>query len=66
MEWASGTVRGGWLIAGGASAFTAEVLTEVALQPARGEGRSGAHTPGALFGPDLALAAGGEFLVDAP
>jgi len=27
-----------------------------------GEGRSGAYTPGALFGPELATACGGVFI----
>jgi hypothetical protein len=44
--------------------FTARVATEVALRLARGQGRPGAFTPGALFGPELAGAAGGEFLLE--
>jgi len=47
-----------------AADFTAAVAAEVAQRLARGEGRPAAHTPGALFGPALALAAGGEFLID--
>ncbi|WP_432827381.1 hypothetical protein [Dactylosporangium sp. CA-092794] len=63
-EWASGEVREGWLRAGDGMDFTAAVTAEVALRLARGEGRPGAFTPGALFGPALAEAAGAEFLID--
>ena len=62
-QWPSGTVREGWLRAGDGMDFTVAATAEVAQRLARGEGRPGAHTPGALFGPDLAVAAGGEFLV---
>jgi hypothetical protein len=41
--------------------FTVAAAAEVAARLARGEGRPGAYTPGALFGPDLAEAAGGAF-----
>lgn len=61
VEWPSGTVREGWLRAGDGMDFTVAATAEVALRLARGEGRPGAYTPGALFGPDLAVAAGGEF-----
>ncbi len=63
-EWSSGVVREGWLRAGDAMTFTAVATAEVAQRLAKGEGRPGAHTPGALFGPALAVAAGGEFLID--
>ncbi len=63
-EWPSGEVRAGWLRAGDAMTFTAAVAAEVAHRLLRGEGRPGAHTPGALFGPELAEAVGGEFLID--
>lgn len=36
----------------------------VLLHLCEGQGRAGAHTPGSLFGPTLAAAIGGEFLVD--
>jgi short subunit dehydrogenase-like uncharacterized protein len=62
IEWADGTVRVGWLRCGDALDFTAAAAAEVALRLARGEGRPGAHTPAALFGPEIAVAAGGEFL----
>jgi len=63
-EWSSWVVREGWLRTGDAMTFTAVATAEVAQRLARGEGRPGAHTPGALFGPALAVAAGGEFLTD--
>ncbi len=63
-EWPDGTVRAGWLRAGDGHAFTAAVAAEVAHRLLRGEGRPGAHTPGALFGPALAEAAGGAFIID--
>lgn len=62
VEWASGARREGWLRTGDAMVFTAAVMAEVAMRLARGEGRPGAYTPGALFGPDLAVDAGGTFL----
>ncbi len=61
-EWADGEVREGWLRTGDAMDFTAAATAEVARRLARGDGRPGAYTPGALFGPGLAEAAGGEFL----
>ncbi|MFI9646745.1 hypothetical protein ACIHAA_10670 [Streptomyces sp. NPDC052040] len=60
---ADGTVREGWLRTGGAGEFTAAVAAEVACRLARREGRPGAHTAGSLFGPELAVAAGGRFLL---
>lgn len=66
VEWPSGTVREGWLRAPDGMEFTVAVATEVALRLARGEGTPGAGTPGALFGPGLAVAAGGELLTSWP
>jgi short subunit dehydrogenase-like uncharacterized protein len=62
VEWTDGQVCEGWLRAGDAMDVTAAACVEVAVRLARGEGRPGAHTPGALFGPELAVAAGAEFL----
>ena len=62
VEWSSGEMREGWLRLGDAMDFTVAATSEVVLRLARGEGRPGAYTPGALFGPSLALAAGGEFV----
>ena len=63
VEWADGTVREGWLRAGDASTFTAATAAETALALARGDARPGADTPAGALGPELALAAGGEFLL---
>jgi short subunit dehydrogenase-like uncharacterized protein len=63
VRWSSGEVREGWLRAGEGMEFTAAVAAGVAGRPARGEGKPGAHTPGALFGPERASDAGGEFLL---
>ncbi|MFJ3494322.1 hypothetical protein ACIPPJ_12065 [Streptomyces sp. NPDC086091] len=53
-----GVTRDGWLRAGDGMDFTADTLTEVAVRLARGEGKPGAYTPAAAFGPELAAAAG--------
>ncbi len=63
VQWPDGTDLQGWLRIGDAQAFTAMVAAKVAEWPLTGKGRPGAYTPGALFGPELAEAAGGEFLV---
>lgn len=65
-EWADGTVREGWLRVGDGTEFTASVAAEVTQRLLADDGRPGAHTPGALFGPAVAEAAGGEFLLDHP
>ena len=64
VGWTAGATREGWLRLGDAAEFTTRVLAEVALRLARGEGKPGAHTPGALFGPELAEVAGAEFFLD--
>lgn len=63
VEWPSGRVREGWLRTGEGMTFTAAAVTEVAKRLAKGEGRPGAFTPARLFGPEVALAAGAEFVV---
>jgi hypothetical protein len=50
-------------LAGEAMACTNAVTTAVTLCLANNEGRPGAYTPGALFGPVLAVEAGGWFVV---
>lgn len=65
-EWPSGETGEAWLRAEEAMDFTVAAMAEVAVRLARGEGRPGAHTPGALFGPELAVAAGGTFLSGRP
>ncbi|MGW1254439.1 hypothetical protein ACWD5Q_04435 [Streptomyces sp. NPDC002513] len=64
VQGADGGIREGWLRTGEAMEFTAAVAAEVASRLARGEGCPGAHTPGSLFGPELAVTAGGRFLLD--
>jgi short subunit dehydrogenase-like uncharacterized protein len=64
VQWADGRVREGWLRAGEAMAFTNAVTTAVTVRLANNEGRPGAYTPGALFGPVLAVEAGGQFLIE--
>ena len=61
-EWADGTTRVAWLRIGDAMEFTIATGAEVALRLAKGEGRPGAFTPGALFGTQLALQSGGVFV----
>jgi short subunit dehydrogenase-like uncharacterized protein len=63
VEWADSTVREGWLRLGDAQAYTGAVPAEVARRLLAGEGRPGAYTPAALFGPSLALACGGEYVI---
>jgi short subunit dehydrogenase-like uncharacterized protein len=65
VEWASGAVRDGWFRVDDAMLFTVNVMAEVVTRLAQSASRPGAYTPGALFGADLAIAAGGHF-VDAP
>ena len=64
VEWATGATREGWLRAGDGMDFTAAAAADVAGRLARGEGKPGAYTPGALFGPSLATDAGGQFILD--
>ncbi|KIZ16384.1 saccharopine dehydrogenase NADP-binding domain-containing protein [Streptomyces natalensis] len=65
ITWPDGTVREGWLRAGDAMDFTSAVAAQTALRLAAGKGRPGAHTPAAALGPDLAIAAGADFVDDA-
>lgn len=63
VSWPDGTTREGWLQCDDAMDFTCAVMAEAALALARGEAKSGAYTPATAFGPDLAIAAGGTFLL---
>lgn len=63
VSWPDGTTREGWLRCGDAMDFTCAVMAEAALALARGEAKSGAWTPAMAFGPDLAVAAGGTFIL---
>jgi short subunit dehydrogenase-like uncharacterized protein len=62
VRWADGTVREGWLRVGEAQEWTGAVPAEVVRRLLAGEGRPGAFTPAALFGPSLAEACGGEYV----
>ena len=64
VQWSGGKTREGWLRAGEAMEFTASVAAEIVSRLARGEGKPGAYTPGALCGPELAEVAGGAFILD--
>ncbi len=63
VQWSDGTNQEGWLRVGEGMDFTAAVATEVTQRLLKGEGRPGSYTPGALFGPELAEAVGGEFII---
>jgi short subunit dehydrogenase-like uncharacterized protein len=63
LEWSDGTTREGWLRLGDAQAFTGAVPAEVARRLLDGQGRPGANTPAALFGPSLAESCGAEYLI---
>ena len=62
LEWPDGTVREGWLQLGDAQTFTGAVPAEIARRLLAGQGRPGAFTPAALFGPSLAEACGATYL----
>jgi len=64
ITWADGTTREGWLRADDGMDYTAAVIAEVAHRLAHGTARPGAYTPAAAFGPELATAAGGTFVLD--
>lgn len=63
VVWSGGRSKEGWLRAGEGMDFTARIAAIVARRLLNGEGRPGSFTPGALFGPDLALEGGGEFVL---
>ena len=63
LEWADRTTAEAWLRAGEGYAFTGEVAALVADGLRDGSVSVGAFTPGALFGPTLAVRAGGEILL---
>ena len=66
VTWQDGTTTEGWLRLPEAQAATVAVCAETAHRLARGEARPGAHTPAALFGPDLVTSIGGEFVDGQP
>jgi short subunit dehydrogenase-like uncharacterized protein len=63
VDWPLGKSREGWMRTGDAMVFTAAVVTEITARLGRGEGRPGAYTPGALFGPELAEFCEAEIIV---
>ncbi|APR83642.1 Saccharopine dehydrogenase [Minicystis rosea] len=65
VAWPDGVAREGWLRTGDGMTFTANVAAEVAARLAQGGHPPGAYTPGALFGAEIAEAAGAEITLDA-
>ncbi|MDI2031708.1 saccharopine dehydrogenase NADP-binding domain-containing protein [Saccharopolyspora sp. TS4A08] len=63
VTWANGETREGWLRLGDAQEYTGAVPAEIARRLLDGEGRPGAHTPAALFGPALAESCGAAYLL---
>jgi short subunit dehydrogenase-like uncharacterized protein len=62
VRWADGTTREGWLRVGEAQEWTGTVPAEIVRRLLAGEGKPGAFTPAALFGPSLAESCGGEYV----
>jgi hypothetical protein len=62
VTWTDGTTAEGWLRLPEAQAATVAIAAEVARRLVHGEGRPGAFTPAALFGPGLAASVGGEYV----
>lgn len=62
-RWADGTTREGWLRLGEAQEWTGRVPAEIVRRLLAGEGKPGAYTPAALFGPSLAESCGADYLV---
>jgi short subunit dehydrogenase-like uncharacterized protein len=63
VTWPDGTTREGWLRLGDAQAFTGAVPAEIAHRLLAGQGRPGAYTPAALFGPTLAESCGADYIL---
>lgn len=66
VTWADGETREGWPRLGDAQEYTGAVPAEIARRLLAGEGRPGAYTPAALFGPTLAESCGAEYLPPPP
>ena len=66
LTWADGSSRTAWLGTDDAMEFTARAAAKVARRLTAGDGRPGAHTPGGLFGWQLAEAAGARLEVEEP
>jgi short subunit dehydrogenase-like uncharacterized protein len=63
LDWADNSNAEAWLRTGEGYAFTGEVAALVADGLREGSVSAGAFTPGALFGPTLAVRAGAEILL---
>ena len=63
IVWADGSSLRGWLRAGDAYLFLAKTAAYTAQRLFEGDAPAGCFTPGALFGPELATRAGGQFTV---
>ncbi len=66
VEWPGGRRRVGWLKAGDAYDFLARAAAETAIRLADQKGKAGVHTPGSLFGAELAEVAGATFILKDP
>lgn len=66
VTWTDGEAREGWLRLGDAQEYTGTVPAEIARRLLAGEGRPGAYTPAALFGPSLAESCGATYLLPQP
>jgi short subunit dehydrogenase-like uncharacterized protein len=62
VEWPDGSRREAWLRTGDAMEFTARSVTAVVLALQTAQVPTGAFTPAAAFGPQIAVAAGGELI----
>jgi len=62
VTWTDGTTSEGWLRLGEAQAATEAIAAEVTRRLAHGDGRPGAFTPAALFGPELVTGLGGAYV----
>lgn len=64
VAWPDGAVREGWFRTGDAQDSTVSTATLVTTRLLEGLASPGAYTPAAALGPDLAVSAGGTFLLD--
>src|SRR5262249_15971992 len=62
LEWPDGSRSQAWLRTGEGYGFTAKVAAHTAARLSDGSAAAGAFTPAALFGAELALAAGAEII----
>jgi hypothetical protein len=64
LDWANGESRAGWLQMGDGYAFSGKVAAAVVRAQLAGAVPSGAHTPAAVLGPELAFDAGAKLVID--